>query len=523
MRRKSQDGFRLFLTNACSSVATRILQLTLFVWVNQHLVRRIEPEEYSLFPVVVSLIFFLEIFRNMVTGGIARFIVEADSRGDDGGVSRVVSSMFPIAIIAALVFGLVGAFAIWRIDELIVVKAIYVPQARIMLGLLVLTLCLNVLGAPFSEGAYARQRFVVLNVIELSSELVRIGILLFLLFGVSTQVLWLVVASTSASALSLISRIVITRRLVPAIRFRAHLFCFKTARTLLRFGGWTSIQGLTGLVASTAPTLLLNKYGTAIDVAAFYLGRLPEMQIRGLVGVASTPAMPALTRIYATQGAGALNDLYYRGGRYFLWLTLAFAAPLIVFAAPIIHLYAGPEYAPAAVVVACLFGAYPFLWASAMFYQVAHAIGKIGAYYICDIVVQLVTLAALFFTVVYHKLGAAGAGMSVGMAGAFVHIVLIWPMGLRLVGGTWRSFLRQTVAPGMAPFAIASSVCVLFANFFNVDSWLRCGLAAFASGLVYLAVLGGFCLDSLDLQILRKGAERFKLSVRSIFRLSFAA
>jgi hypothetical protein len=189
---------RLYLTNAASSVATRMLQVTVLVWVNHYLLRRIEPDEYSIFPVMLSLMFFADVFKHMVTGGIGRFIVEADSRGDDAGVTRVVSSISPIVLTTALVFAVVGGIAVWQLDHLLNIKSAYLPQARVMLVLLTISLCLNVTAAPFSDGLYVRQRFVSLNLIDLGTEALRIAILLSLLFGVSTKVMWLVLASTCA-------------------------------------------------------------------------------------------------------------------------------------------------------------------------------------------------------------------------------------------------------------------------------------------------------------------------------------
>jgi hypothetical protein len=171
---------------------------------------------------------------------------------------------------------------------------------------------------------------------------------------------------------------------------------------------------------------------------------------------------------------------------------------LLVFGKQIIELYAGSQYAPAAAVMFALLGVYPFLWASAMFFHVAHAIGKIGAYYICDIIIQVVTLLALFYAVKYRGLGAPGAAMSIALVGGILHVLLIWPMGLRLVKGRWDLFLRQTFLPGIFPFASACAACYGFGLFFDVDSWFMISLGSAIGLSAYFAVAILFCFDSLD-------------------------
>src|SRR5690606_17291771 len=124
------------------------------------------------------------------------------------------------------------------------------------------SLCAGLACSPFTVGPYVRQKFVVINGIELATEALRVVILLYLLFNVGAQVRWLVVASSIASLTGLGWRILLTLRMVPAIRFRRALVDWPTARRLLSFGAWTSVEGFVELVAKTAPLLFLNRFST---------------------------------------------------------------------------------------------------------------------------------------------------------------------------------------------------------------------------------------------------------------------
>jgi O-antigen/teichoic acid export membrane protein len=511
----------LYAVNATSSVATRVIQLTVLVWTNQYLLRRIEPQEFSLFPVVMSLVFFADVFKNIFTGGLGRYIVEADARGDDDGVSSVVSSMLPFLLGVAATIAAAGSLAAWHIETLINVEPAYVHDARMMLLLLTGLLSLQVATSPFAQGLYVRQQFVRLNLLDLSSEVLRLSMLVMLLFGVSTRVLWLVVASVTAGVVNIALRVVMTRKLMPAIRFRRELMSLDTARTLTSFGAWTSIQGVTDLVSNTAPALILNRYGTPLDVASFHLGRLPDVQTRRITAAAMVPAQPALTSLYAIKGEGALNDLYYRGGRYHLWLTLLVILPFVAYGSQMVQLYVGSDYASAATVMLALLVIYPFLWASAMFYRTAHASGNVRAYYLCEIVVQAASLGALVYAVRARGDGAAGAAIAVAISTAALHVLLIWPMGLRLVGGNWKSFFRHTVIPGTVPFAAGLIVCYIFSRSVLLSSWSTIGLGWVLGVAAYVAVLSGFCLEPTDRDFIRRTMGKSKALAAG--RLSSAA
>lgn len=499
-----RSALGIYLSNATSSVVTRVLQAVVLLWVNQHLLRRIDPSEYALFPLVVSLIFFAELLKNMVASGIGRFLVEADARNDTNRMVQIVSSMAPVAALSSLVIFAVGGWTISNLGSLLAISGALLPQAKMMLLLLVITICVDVAAAPFSEGAYVRQRFVALNALELSCEVLRAGLLLALILGVSASVLWMVVASAASSVVNAIGRVVLTRRWVPAIRWERGAFAWPVARQILGFSAWTGVQGITGMVSSMAPALLLNRFSSPLALAAFHLGRLPEMHVRSLAAVVSNPARPALTKLYAQGESDALRILYYRGGRYFLWLTLLPVVPLIAFAPEVIRLYAGDRYESAVGVMIALLGAYPFLWASAMFFQIAHAMGRIRAYYVCDTVVQIVTLGAMFVTVGVLKWGAFGAALAIGGVGALLHVCLIWPMGLRLVKGVWPTFLRESVLRGCVPAAVSLLAAMPLRAAMELDTWWSVGLASAVVCVVYFGVVIACCMDEYDRSLISR-------------------
>ncbi len=500
--------------NAAASVTTEILGMTALFWVNQYLLRRISPQEYALIPVVVSLMFFADFLRTIFTRGLARFMVEEDTRGDDAGVTRIVSSMLPILALVSAFVGLAGGLAVWKIDSVINVDAAHVDDARLMLTLLLIAFCLNIATTPLASGLYVRMRFVEQYLIDLSMEVLRIGLLLGLLLGVSVEARWVVVASSAAGVGGVVIRMIYTWRILPSARFRLAAISVATMRLMLSFSLWTSVQSLTVFVQRNAPALLLNRYGSALDVASFHVGNLPNQQIQKLIQAVSGPTMPELTALYALQGEAALKPLYYRGGRYFLWGTLFLTPPLIVYAQQLITLYVGETYFKAAVVMATLLAIYPFSFASAMYYRIAYAIGRIKAYNIYSVALSIAALAGMYLFVVELDMGAIGAAYGLAAGFIAVHLGLLWPMGLRLVHGNWPTFLKTTLLPGLVPFVAALAACWLYGRLVDIDSWLRFGAGCLISAAVYGAVLLAACLDKDDRALMARLLAKLRPKLR---------
>lgn len=506
----SAGGTARFVKNVGASLLGSVLNLIVLVWVNQYLLRRIGAEEYSLVPVLTSLMIFGELFRDAFAGGIGRFLVAAEAKDDSAEVSRIVSSMFPLLTVIALVLALAGAFAVIHVDSLIKVDEAYHVDAQIMLALLILSLCLEIFAAPFSLGLFVKMRFVTLNLVNLFSLLCRIALLFALLFGIGPKALWLVVAMVFGGVLDLAIRIYFTWRLLPAARFQRGLIRWETVATLLSFSLWTTVHGLGNIVQRAAPALLLNRYATPVGVVSFHLGNLPDVQIRRLISAGSRPALPELTTIFTSGGKEALRSFFYRGGKYYLWAAMFLVPGLVVFGEPLIILYVGREYLDTAIVLACILGAYPLVWASAMFYQVAYACGEIRAFNVLNMIVVLATLGLLWLFVVSLQMGAIGAGYAFGLGSGLGHLLIIWPGSLRFIGGSWSEFMRKTLLPGCLPTLGAGLIGFVLLQVDPLQSWTRMALAFALVSAVYFVVILTLCLDADDRALLARLRSRLK-------------
>ncbi|MGR3792440.1 lipopolysaccharide biosynthesis protein [Vannielia sp. SX4] len=511
---ESRNTVGRFAVNLTSTILTSFVNIAMLIWVNHYLLHRISPEEYSLIPIVNSLVVFAELFRNILAGGITRFMVEAEARDDQTELARIVSSMTVLLVPSAFLLAALGALGLWHIDTLIEVATPFRDDARLMLGLMTAYLALEIAAAPFSNGLVVHMRFVTFNLITLGALLIRVALIFLLLFMVSAKAVWVILALVLANAFGLAVRVFFTLRILPGARFRAGLVSGQTLRTLISFSGWTAVQSLGTIVQRAAPALILNRMADAVAVTAFHIGSLPDTQIRKLVAMAATTAQPSLTSLHATGQSETLQSLYYRGGRYHLWAALFLTPPLIVFATPLVILYAGAAYADTATVLVALLIVYPLGWGSAMFYQIAYAIGQIRDFNLRNLVLILSSLGLLWLFTVPLEMGAIGAAYGFAIAFAVVHVLVIWPGGLKLIQGRWREFFMRTMIPGTLPFAASLACCALYQSIAPIHGWGGFILGSLFSFAAYLLALLGFSMDETDRKLVEKLAVRLRLHRR---------
>lgn len=498
MSTKVEISKRLVLVNSASSVAAKVINISVLVWLHQHLLRRISTEEYSLYPVLMAVMVFAPLLTTILTSALGRYIVEAYAKGDERRVTEIVSTMFPFLLGVGLAILTGGWLFAWFADHVLTIGPERLWDARIMLGLLVFLLAIRLPVAPFAVGLYVRQKFVLLNCIRLCTELLRIGILLTLLLCVSTRVLWVVVASMSASLCSLLVIVMISRRLVPALKFRPREIRWPLVRTLTSFGTWNFVLSAADMIRTGADVIILNKLGTALDVTNFHIGSMAFRQIQTGSYLVRGPLQPPLTAMYATGEKKRLRNTYLRGGRYALWASLFLALPLMIYRKEIITLYVGEQFLAAGTVMALLLATFPISYGNVMMPHLAKATAEMRPWAIRAAVIHSTNLLLTLCLVVFFKMGAVGCALATLTVYVIFVPLFYWPLGLRLAELNFRTWLKQTIWPGFKPALAATIVWIVLRIVMKPDSWASLAICSLGGMFCFLIYLFAFCLTSSE-------------------------
>jgi O-antigen/teichoic acid export membrane protein len=494
---------RLVLINTASAVMAKLINVSVVVWLHQYLLRRITAEEYSLLPLLLSVIVLLPLVTSIVTAGLGRFVLEEYARGDHRGVTQIVSTAFPVLLGMAVLILAGGWTFAWHVDKVLRVPPERLWDARIIMALLVFSAATRPPCAAFGVGFYVRQKFVLYNLISIGSEILRLLLLGLLLFGISTRVLWVVVANVAAELTMTVIVVVISRRMIPALRFRVGEIRWERARGLIAFGGWTFVGQMAFQLRETAVLCILNRIATPLDVAVFSIGSLGRRQIDAWMNVLAGPLYPVVTGMHAIGAKERIRAVYLRGGRIALWILLPILLPAAIYAEPIIRLYAGHMYIEAAVVIVLTLAVLPLSGGAWMIWQVANATGRVRGTGLLVLATQSLMVASSFYTVSVLGWGASGAALSSFGVCSVAYVVLLCPLGLSIADVRFDAWVRHTLIPGFAPGCVSAVVWAWLNISVRPDAWGALLWCTLAGMLCYMGVLLGFCLEPQDRHDLR--------------------
>lgn len=504
---------RLLLINSSSSFATNLLNISVLVWLQQHLIKRIEPAEYAIYPLLMAVLLFVPLLSTLMIGGVGRFVTEAYARGDERRVTQIVSTLLgPLAGVALLLLIGGGAFA-WFIDVFIDVQPRYLADARLMMALLVGSAAVRLVATPVSIGLFVRQRFMTINLLTLGTQVLRLTLLLALLYGVSTRVLWVVVATVVANLAQAGALWALSRRAIPALRFDRRLVDYRTIGRVASFNAWIFISHLANMLKLAAEPWLLHHWADDVAVWCMSIGSQAYDRVDSSSVVATQTAQPALTALHTSGDRRRLGVAYLRGSRYALWLVCLIALPVMIYAPELMRLYLGgkyEEFSATAPVLILIFATFPLWYSTLLLARIAEATASIRLFSLYAVAMSAANLALSFWFVIGLDAGAVGTA-----AGRLVASLLVWPLvahlGLVLAGVTLRQWLHETVWLGLLPGLLGAVVWLTMKAVLPPGDWLTLAFNAIVGGAVYAATLLGLCLRPPERDDLRRLLGRLGL------------
>ena len=486
---------RLAFVNSASSVARKVLVMTVMVWLNQYLLKHIPLEQYAIFPVLMAFLVFFPLATNLFTAGLRRYITDAYAKGDEDTVSRIISTMTPILAAAAGLVLASGLVAARYIDSLLEIAPGMEADARFMFTLLIAGAAFRVLVTHLGLGFHLRQRFLLRNLIGLAAEVFRTILLCALLFGVSVSVKWVVVAMVVTNVLELLIVTAVSFSLAPSLRYRIRPIQREVAAPLLSFGGWSFLTQISLMIRESADVMILNKLSTASQVTSFHLGTLVDTHVRHTYFEATGAVQPAVTAMNAQDQHARLRATYHRLCRYSLWAQLLPALPVIVFRDELVRFYlddTAEVLSAAAVVMALLMARAVVIFPNAILGMIAAAKAEVKPVAIRACVISGANLALTFYLVGALQLGAIGSALSTLIVTVVGAPALFWPLGLRLTGSNFGDWFRESIRPGLIPGLVALPVWVAVRQVWPSTGWYSLGGAFLIGALVYgLALVWG--------------------------------
>jgi O-antigen/teichoic acid export membrane protein len=335
-----------------------------------------------------------------------------------------------------------------------------------------------------------------------------VGLVLFLSFGFGLK--GLIYNSIIVALVTVMSYAVCVYRILPQMVIHPEFFSSKMFKRLWHFGFKVQIAGFSEFINASLDKLLLGYFLNVKMVGFYELGSRIALTAGNLPSVLLPAVEPASSELDAAEDTRALNNLYTRGTKYLVLLTIPLALFVVSNALPIMHFWmGGPGYEKSALAIQILTIGYSFVLVNSIGRLMARGMGipqfeMVSALIILGLNILLsVTLIIL--------IGFTGALIGTSMSAATGSLYFMNRFH-KHIGRTITSFLRGVYLKPVfaAIFAFSASLAVgLLFHFLGFSPSGRVGYLVYLglkgvifSGAYLLCIFVTKYLDEYDMNVL---------------------
>lgn len=306
--------------------------------------RLLDPTEFGLWSLMVTIMTYLVIVDLGMSTASTKFAGEAYVREQPQTEARVIWTAAGIASAVGAFCALILALFASRIATLLSVPQDLHRTAVAVLRLVSVTLVLRALTSVFNTPSLVRLRWKGLT-LATAGPAVALALLIPLCLAVTDGgVVTMAMLALVAGFFALVSNALI------AIRLQPNLLSVHMDGTFVRamsgYGLTLTATALVVLPLATADRFLLAHYWSPAVVAPYAVALTFAGALSVVPVAAADPLFPAFVRMIGAKDWTALAILYGQASRA-LFLILTPAAMFLAFlGAPLLRLYAGPQYGP---------------------------------------------------------------------------------------------------------------------------------------------------------------------------------
>jgi len=338
----SAEGRPTLSANISANLVLRAWTAILQIFLTPLIVHQLGPQGYGLVGFSSSLTLFLMFLDQCISPTLARELARIGPLPDEAQQARnVLRTMEIISCITAVVIG--GSVVIaaqWIARYGIAGSGLPQSELTTVVVLIGIGLAVQWPAMLYSGGFIGLQRQEVLVAIRMVlGTVIPVGaVLLLWLLRPSVEV-YLAWTALMSLLTSVVTRIALWHTMPPGATPRAE---FAIARHLWRFAAGNLLLGLTAALIVQGPGLIVAKYCSLADLAAYTLAVSLAQQLSTiLTQPVSSALMPHFTQLVARGDETTLAREYHRWSQINAALLLPAAATLVWAPRPLMQLWLG--------------------------------------------------------------------------------------------------------------------------------------------------------------------------------------
>jgi len=484
------------LRNIFSNWLTLAVSAGIAFYLSPFLVHHLGKEQYGIWALVFSIISYTEFFDMGMRQSLARYLPKYYATEDWLNLNRVINT-------STMMYGVIGTLTI---VSSVVIAYTCVDLFNVSEELQdVMSITLIIIGANGAIVFYGMaitalgpfHRYDIANAIAITLKIASTAVIIYLLFK-GWGLITLAVITLVTTIVRSVTKGIVLRKIVPAIRFGREYVSRKTARELVGYGAISFLIVIAWLVIFNSQNVIIGIFLSAEAVTYFAIAMTVIQYMRSLVQAIGIPLVPAISHLEATSDLDTVRRLSAKMLRYLYYLCTGICCGVLIYGRDFVGLWMGPGFDLTVEILFILIVAATIYLPQTTSNSVLLGVGKhrllfyiLAGEAISNIVLSLILVGPY---------GLHGVAMGTAIPQIVVYI-FIYPVAYhRVLKASVRTFYVDSLKAGLLAIAVSGPCAYVVRELVAIDGWATFFVDVGITSLVMAAGMYFLVLDNEDRQ-----------------------
>lgn len=322
--------------------STTIAKNTLFMFVrmivimaiglitSRVLLRTLGVEDFGLFNVIGSVVFFIGFLKNALTNATQRYITFEIGRGHLGDVKKIFSMSMNVHLLLAItIFILLEIGGTWYINNRLVVDDSRLFAANIAFQAVLVNFCLEIIKVPYTSIVIAYEKMDFFAWSSMVEALLKLLILFVLVWAGFDKLILYSLLLTTICIILYIWYYLYCHKKFESCRYIKY-WDKSLFKSLFAFSGWSTMANGVDVITVQGYNLMFNAFFGVITNAAYGISNQVKAVVANFVSNFSAAYSPQITKSYASEDSDYFHKLVISSSKISGYISVLVGVPIFM-------------------------------------------------------------------------------------------------------------------------------------------------------------------------------------------------
>ena len=482
---------RQTVVNIAAGILNMLVGTAISFVLSPYIVKTLGVEANGFVSLAQNFINYISLAATALNSMGSRFLMMAYYNDDHDRFRRYYSSLFFANLLLALVFGVLSAICVWKLEVLLQIPAQILLDVKILFALLFGNFVISTMITVWTTAPFIKNRLYLNSITTATGAAIRAALLLGLFLCLEPSVCFLGIGTLVSGCVGYGLQFLYKRSLFPDLRARLKDFSWSAIWELLSSGIWNTISCLGLILTSGLDLLVANLFVSANAMGMLSLSHTLPGFINTLNETIANVFTPSLMMDYAQGKKEDMVKTIHQSAKIISVICSLPLGFLLVYGREFYALWQPTQnaqllYELSAIII---FGRVFFTGMQPLF-SVFTVVNKVKQNALVLVANGIASVGLMYCLLSFTSLGAyAIAGASV-VCCFFKNTLFVIPFAGKYLGMKFTAFYRV-----LLPSVLCSAILVAWGNVLRLVLAPTNWLGLIATGIVFASV--GLCLSSM--------------------------